>query len=49
METLETEKAGRRRWLELADKALDGASFEDRLVSHTEDGVRIEPDRKSVV
>lgn len=43
METLETEKAGRRRWLELADKALDGASFEDRLVSHTEDGVRIEP------
>jgi methylmalonyl-CoA mutase len=33
----------RDRWLALAGKALAGASFEDTLVSHTDDGLRIEP------
>ncbi|THF56644.1 methylmalonyl-CoA mutase subunit beta [Ollibium composti] len=33
----------RQRWLALAEKALAGASFEDRLVSHTDDGIRVEP------
>ncbi len=33
----------RQRWLALAEKALAGASFEDRLVSHTDDQIRIEP------
>ena len=35
--------AGRQRWLALAEKALAGASFEERLVSRTDDGIRIEP------
>ncbi len=43
METLEPKSVGTRRWLELTEKALAGASFEEKLVSHTEDGVRIEP------
>ncbi|RJT33434.1 methylmalonyl-CoA mutase [Mesorhizobium waimense] len=33
----------RERWLALAQKALAGGSFEDKLVSHTDDGIRIEP------
>jgi methylmalonyl-CoA mutase len=33
----------RQRWLALAEKALAGASFEDSLVSHTDDAIRIEP------
>lgn len=33
----------RQRWLELAQKALAGASFEEALVSHTDDGIRIDP------
>jgi methylmalonyl-CoA mutase len=39
----ELANADRQRWLALAEKALAGASFEDRLVSHTDDGIRIEP------
>ncbi|WP_421913848.1 methylmalonyl-CoA mutase subunit beta [Mesorhizobium sp.] len=35
--------ADRQRWLALAEKALAGASFEEKLVSHTDDNVRIEP------
>ena len=37
------EPSDRARWLKLAEKALAGKSFEDTLVSHTEDGLRIEP------
>ncbi len=37
------EPADRARWLKLAEKALAGASFEDTLVAHTDDGLRIEP------
>jgi methylmalonyl-CoA mutase len=33
----------RQRWLALAEKALAGGSFEEKLVSHTDDGIRIEP------
>ncbi|MBZ9674781.1 methylmalonyl-CoA mutase subunit beta [Mesorhizobium sp. ES1-1] len=33
----------RQRWLALAEKALAGASFEEKLVSRTDDGMRIEP------
>ncbi len=33
----------RQRWLGLAEKALAGGSFEEKLVSHTDDGIRIEP------
>lgn len=33
----------RERWLALAEKALAGASFEETLVSHADDGIRIEP------
>lgn len=35
--------ADRLRWLALAEKSLAGASFEDKLVSHTDDGIRIDP------
>lgn len=35
--------ADRQRWLALAEKALAGGSFEENLVSHTDDGIRIEP------
>lgn len=35
--------ATREQWLALVDKALKGGDFERRLVSKTEDGVRIEP------
>ncbi|TIY00435.1 MAG: methylmalonyl-CoA mutase, partial [Mesorhizobium sp.] len=32
----------RQRWLGLAEKALAGGSFEEKLISHTDDGIRIE-------
>ena len=32
-----------KTWLELVEKALKGADFDKRLVSHTADGLRIEP------
>lgn len=35
--------ADRERWLDLARTALRGAEFEDALVSHTDDGLRVEP------
>ncbi|ESX80803.1 methylmalonyl-CoA mutase subunit beta [Mesorhizobium sp. M0027] len=35
--------ADRQRWLALAEKALAGGSFEEKLVSHTDDAIRIEP------
>jgi methylmalonyl-CoA mutase len=34
---------GVERWRALAEKALGGASFEEALVSRTEDGIRIDP------
>ncbi|WP_137932190.1 methylmalonyl-CoA mutase subunit beta [Mesorhizobium comanense] len=40
---VERADAERQRWLALAEKALAGASFEDKLVSHTDDNIRIEP------
>ncbi|UVK38171.1 methylmalonyl-CoA mutase subunit beta [Mesorhizobium sp. AR10] len=39
----ELPNADRQRWLALAEKALAGGSFEEKLVSHTDDGIRIEP------
>jgi methylmalonyl-CoA mutase len=33
----------RLRWLALAEKALAGGSFEEKLVSYTDDAIRIEP------
>jgi len=39
----ELENADRQRWLGLAEKALAGASFEEKLVSHTDDAIRVEP------
>ncbi|MER9253751.1 methylmalonyl-CoA mutase subunit beta [Mesorhizobium sp. M0598] len=33
----------RQRWLALAEKALAGGSFEEKLVSLTDDAIRIEP------
>ena len=41
--SVEPADAERQRWLALAEKALAGASFEDKLVSHTDDAIRIEP------
>src|SRR5690606_26662030 len=35
--------ATRERWLALVAKALDGRPFEEALVSHTSDGIPIEP------
>lgn len=35
--------AQQKRWRALAEKALAGASFEETLVSHTDDGLRIDP------
>ena len=35
--------ASREDWLKLVDKTLAGAPFEDKLVSTTADGLRIEP------
>jgi methylmalonyl-CoA mutase len=40
---IDRQNSERQRWLALAEKALAGASFEDRLVSHTDDGIRVEP------
>ncbi|MER9898314.1 methylmalonyl-CoA mutase subunit beta [Mesorhizobium sp. M0130] len=39
----ELPNADRQRWLALAEKALAGGSFEEKLVSHTDDAIRIEP------
>lgn len=39
----EFDAADRSRWLKLAEKALAGTSFEDALVSRTDDGLRVEP------
>ncbi|MBZ9894978.1 MULTISPECIES: methylmalonyl-CoA mutase subunit beta [unclassified Mesorhizobium] len=39
----EVPNADRQRWLALAEKALAGASFEEKLISHTDDGIRVEP------
>lgn len=35
--------ADREKWRALAEKTLAGAAFEDALVSHTDDGIRIDP------
>ncbi|BCG96072.1 methylmalonyl-CoA mutase subunit beta [Mesorhizobium sp. 131-2-1] len=40
---VDLQNADRQRWLTLAEKALAGGSFEERLVSHSDDGIRIEP------
>jgi methylmalonyl-CoA mutase len=37
------EAATREQWLALVDKAIKGADFEKKLVSHTADGIRVEP------
>lgn len=39
----ELPNAERQRWLALVEKALAGGSFEEKLVSHTDDAIRIEP------
>src|SRR5262245_5823494 len=39
----EFEVPSREAWLKLVDKALKGGSFERQLVSHSADGLRIEP------
>ena len=33
----------RQRWIALAEKALAGASFTDALISHSDDGIQIDP------
>ena len=43
IQDVEPENAERQRWVALAEKALAGASFEEKLVSHTDDNIRIEP------
>ncbi|KQZ94170.1 methylmalonyl-CoA mutase [Mesorhizobium sp. Root157] len=42
-EKSESHDVQKKRWLTLAEKALAGASFEETLVSHTDDGLRIDP------
>lgn len=42
-EPSEPDNPQRQRWLALAEKALAGASFEEKLVSQTDDGIRIDP------
>ena len=42
-EPSEPDSPQRQRWLALAEKALAGASFEEKLVSHSDDGIRINP------
>ena len=37
------EAATREEWLRLVDKAIKGADFEKKLVTHTADGIRVEP------
>jgi len=39
----EFEAASREAWLKLVDRALKGGSFERQFVSHTVDGLRLEP------
>jgi methylmalonyl-CoA mutase len=39
----ELSNAERQRWLALVEKALAGGSFEEKLVSHTDDNIPIEP------
>jgi methylmalonyl-CoA mutase len=39
----EFEPATRQAWLALVDKVLRGSGFEQRLVSHTADGLSVEP------
>src|SRR5215510_2986381 len=39
----EFEPASREQWLALVGKVLKGGEFEKRLVSHTADGVAIQP------
>lgn len=41
--SVEFAPADRARWTALANKALGGASYEDALISRTDDGLRIEP------
>lgn len=36
-------ETSRETWLKLIEKALKGADFEKRLVSHTADGIKIQP------
>ncbi|MBX3597022.1 MAG: methylmalonyl-CoA mutase subunit beta [Rhizobiaceae bacterium] len=43
LEDTEFGACDRSQWLKLAEKALKGAPFEETLVSHTDDGLRIEP------
>lgn len=43
LDTIEFPLADRARWLALATKALAGKPFEEVLVAHTADGIRIEP------
>ena len=40
---IEFPAANREKWLALAEKSLAGASFDDALVSYTDDGIRIDP------
>lgn len=40
---VEFPSSDRQKWLGLAERALAGASFEDALVSKTDDGIRIDP------
>lgn len=42
-ENLHANDPDRERWLALVAKALKGASFEETLISHTGDGIRMEP------
>ncbi len=37
------EAATREQWLKLVDKAIKGADFEKKLVTRTQDGIRVEP------
>lgn len=43
IENSRTDSPERKQWLTLVAKALKGASFEEALVSHTSDGIPIEP------
>jgi methylmalonyl-CoA mutase len=43
IENLRADNPERERWLALVAKALGEKSFEDTLVSHTSDGIRVEP------
>ena len=43
IENSRTDSQERKQWVTLVAKALKGASFEEALVSHTSDGIPIEP------